>query len=101
MTLPDNIAFSVQQALQEDVGTGDVTADLIAQDTQSEATVICREDAVLSGVAWFNEVFNQIDANITIEWHFKDGDRVPADSILCNLSGNSRALLICKTCRRY
>jgi len=93
MTLPDNIAFSVQLALQEDVGTGDVTADLIAEDSQSEATVICREDAVLSGTAWFDQVFQQVDASVNIKWHFKDGDHVPADAILCDLSGSSRSLL--------
>lgn len=93
MTLPDNIASNVQLALQEDVGSGDVTADLIAKDSQSEATVICREDAVLSGCAWFDEVFKQVDANVNIEWHFNDGDHVPADAILCNLSGSSRSLL--------
>ena len=93
MTLPDNIAFSVQQALLEDIGTGDVTADLIAEDSQSEATVICREDAVLSGRAWFDEVFKQVDASVKVEWHFNDGDNVPADAILCNLSGSSRSLL--------
>ena len=93
MTLPDNIAFSVQQALKEDIGTGDVTADLIAEDSQSEATVICREDAVLSGCAWFDEVFKQVDPSVNVEWHFKDGDNVPANAILCNLSGSSRSLL--------
>ena len=93
MTLPDNIAFSVQQALKEDIGTGDVTADLIAEDSQSKATVICREDAVLSGCAWFNEVFKQVDPSVKVEWHFKDGDNVPANAILCNLSGSSRSLL--------
>ena len=93
MTLPDNIAFSVQQALKEDIGTGDVTADLIAEDSQSEATVICREDAVLSGCAWFDEVFKQVDPSVEVEWHFKDGDNVPANAILCNLSGSSRSLL--------
>ncbi|RVU84233.1 carboxylating nicotinate-nucleotide diphosphorylase [Leucothrix sargassi] len=93
MTLPDNIAFSVEQALLEDVGSGDVTADLIAKDSESEATVICREDAVLSGAAWFDEVFKQVDSDIRIQWHFKDGDHVPADSILCTLNGSSRSLL--------
>ena len=44
-------------ALEEDIATGDVTADLIPKENQSSATVICRDDAILSGVAWFNEVF--------------------------------------------
>ena len=93
MTLPDNIALSVEQALLEDIQTGDVTADLIAADSQSEATVICREDAVLSGCAWFDEVFKQVDDSVKVEWHFKDGDHVPENAILCNLTGSSRSLL--------
>jgi len=93
MKLPENISSQVQLALQEDIGTGDVTADLIPQENQSSATVICRDNAILSGVAWFNEVFNQIDSEIKIEWNFKDGDSVKANSLLCRLSGNSRAIL--------
>lgn len=93
MILPDNITLSVQQALLEDIGSGDVTAGLIAEYAQSKATVICREDAVLSGCAWFDEVFKQVDKSINIVWHFKDGDHIPANSILCDLSGPSRSLL--------
>ena len=80
-------------ALEEDIGSGDVTADLIDVNEQATATVICRDDAILSGKAWFDEVFAQIDNKISIKWHYKDGDRVDAGSILCGLSGNSRALL--------
>ena len=93
MKLPTNISAQVQLALQEDIGSGDVTADLIPVNNNSEATVVCRDDAILSGVAWFNEVFKQIDADVEIQWNFKDGDAVKANSVLCSLSGNSRAIL--------
>ena len=93
MKLPNNIESQVASALAEDIGSGDVTADLIPVDNVSSATVICRDDAILSGVAWFNEVFRQIDEHVQIEWNFNDGDVVPANSILCSLSGNSRSLL--------
>ena len=93
MKLPTNISAQVQLALQEDIGSGDVTADLIPVNNNSEATVVCRDNAILSGVSWFNEVFKQIDADVEIQWNFKDGDTVKADSILCSLSGNSRAIL--------
>ncbi len=93
MKLPKNIKAQVMLALEEDIATGDVTADLIPKENQSNATVICRDDAVLSGVAWFNEVFSQIDSNVKIEWNFKDGDTVKANSVLCTLSGNARAIL--------
>lgn len=93
MTLTDNITFMVQLALREDVGDGDLTADLIAADTMAEATVICREAAVLSGRAWFNEVFRQVDLKVIVDWHFEDGDHVPADAIICSLHGPARSLL--------
>ncbi len=95
MKLPENekIIAQVKLALEEDIATGDVTADLIPKENQSSATVICRDDAILSGIAWFNEVFKQIDAGVKIEWNFKDGDSIEANSVLCALSGNARAIL--------
>ncbi len=93
MKLPNNISEQVKLALQEDIGTGDVTAGLIPLANQSKASVICRDIAIFSGRAWFDEIFNQIDPAVEIIWHFKDGDRVPAGSILCDLSGNARAIL--------
>ncbi len=93
MKLPENIPAQVRLALQEDIGNGDVTADLIPENRRSNATVICREEAILAGTAWFDEVFRQIDPTIKISWNFKDGDTIKANSILCALSGNSRALL--------
>ena len=62
MQLPNDIALTVQRALAEDIGTGDVTADLIPADKQSVATVITREPAVIAGVAWVNEVFQQLES---------------------------------------
>ena len=93
MNLSENIIKMVGLALEEDVGSGDVTADLIDKDEQSTATVICRDNAILSGKAWFDEVFVQIDKSLSIKWNYEDGDHVDAGSILCSLSGNSRALL--------
>ncbi len=93
MKLPKNIKKQVKLALQEDIGSGDVTADLIPQNNQSKASVICRDNAILSGVAWFNEVFQQIDNTLKIKWFYDDGDHIEANSILCTLEGNARALL--------
>lgn len=93
MTLSDNITFMVQLALREDIGDGDLTADLIAEDSQSEASVICREAAILAGRAWFDEVFKQVDPAVNIHWHFEDGDKIPKNSIICDLTGPSRSLL--------
>lgn len=93
MKLPENISAQVKNALEEDIGTGDVTADLIPENSQSSASVVCRDSAILAGSAWFDEVFNQIDSTVNVNWNFKDGDKIKADSILCTLTGRSRALL--------
>lgn len=93
MKLPENISAQVKQALIEDIGSGDVTADLIPKENTSTAKVVCRDDAILVGVAWFNEVFHQIDSSVEINWNFKDGDSVSANDVLCTLSGNSRSIL--------
>ena len=93
MKLPSNIPEQVRLALQEDIGAGDVTADLIPEDNQSKASVVCRDNAVFSGCSWFDEVFRQIDPSVDINWRYKDGDAVEAGAILCHLSGNARAIL--------
>jgi len=93
MKLPENISAQVKLALEEDIGSGDVTADLIPKENHSTAKVVCRDDAILVGVAWFNEVFHQIDEGVEVNWNFKDGDSVKANEIICTLSGNSRSIL--------
>ena len=93
MKLPENIGAQVKLALAEDIGTGDLTADLIPVGNHSTATVICRDNAILSGIAWFNEVFRQIDSQVEIQWNFKDADAVAANQVICSLSGNARSLL--------
>lgn len=87
------ISRSVAIALEEDVATGDLTAQLIPADRTSKATVITREDATLCGRAWFDEVFRQIDTRVQVAWKAQDGDRVRANQLLCELTGPARALL--------
>lgn len=89
----DYIARTVRTALEEDVGAGDLTAQLIPADRVSKATVITREDATLCGQAWFDEVFRQVDSRVQVTWKPVDGDRVRPNQLLCELSGPSRALL--------
>ncbi len=88
-----DIEQQVKQALDEDVGAGDLTADLIPADAIADAVLISREDAVLCGQAWFNEVFQQLDESISITWHFQDGDVIKANSEICRLSGPARSIL--------
>ncbi len=87
------IVAQVQQALHEDVGSGDVTAQLLPADQQAKATVIAREDGVLCGTPWFDEVFHQLDDNVQIQWQCRDGDSVTANQTICTLTGSSRSLL--------
>lgn len=88
-----DIADQVRAALAEDIGTGDLTASLIPADAVAIATVIAREPAVICGSAWFDEVFQQIEPAIRIDWQIGDGARVAADQLLCTLAGPARALL--------
>jgi nicotinate-nucleotide pyrophosphorylase (carboxylating) len=83
----------VRLALAEDVRDGDRTASLIPESSVSRVQVVCREQAVLCGTAWFNEVFQQLDSSVSIEWQVEDGATTTADSVICEMQGNTRALL--------
>lgn len=87
------ITANVSNALQEDLGGGDLTAMLIDEAAHARAIVIARQPMVMAGQPWLNEVFRQIDANVDIEWLFNDGDHVPADAEICILTGPARAIL--------
>lgn len=83
----------VRRVLAEDMGSGDVTAVLVPKTSRMTANVICREEAVLCGISWFNEVFKQLDTGIAIAWAGRDGDLISANQIICTLRGPSRPLL--------
>jgi nicotinate-nucleotide pyrophosphorylase (carboxylating) len=83
----------VRRALQEDMGSGDITAALIDADRQAEATVISREHAVLCGQAWFEQAFLLLDESVRIDWRVADGDAVEPNQILCVVYGPARVLL--------
>ena len=87
-----SIEESVHMAICEDVGDGDITAQLIPEDEIALATVISREDCILCGMDWFEEVFRQIDDEVLIEWNFEDGDVLEAGQTICSLSGSARPL---------
>ncbi len=90
---PTDLKHSVASALAEDLGSGDLTAELIAEGAWAEATVISREAAILCGTRWFDETFAQIDTQVTVTWAAADGDAVEVDQTLCRLTGPARALL--------
>ena len=91
--LPADLFEQVARALLEDVGSGDVSAQLIPATRQARAHVITREAAVLCGAPWFDEVFRQFEPRIGVRWHFQDGAHVSANAVLCDLTGPARGLL--------
>ncbi len=95
MPLPSlsDIQAQVQLALVEDLGSGDRTAALIPADARSRVRVISREAAVICGVAWFEAVFQALDPDIAIDWGCRDGALVEPGQPVCELRGNTRALL--------
>lgn len=84
---------SVAQSLREDIGDGDITAQLIPAEKPATARVITREDARLAGSAWVEEVFRQVDPSVTLQWQFRDGDDVPANAVIFRMEGPARSLL--------
>ena len=89
----EEIDRNIAAALAEDVGGGDLTAQLVPAATFGKATVIAREHAVLCGTAWFERCFRRIDPRVEITWQAADGDRVAPQQTLCTLAGPARALL--------
>jgi len=91
--LAAEIERNVAAALVEDVGRGDLTAQLVPAGRIARATVIARQDAVLCGTAWFARCFASLDGAIALSWKATDGERVAADQVLCEMVGPARALL--------
>jgi nicotinate-nucleotide pyrophosphorylase (carboxylating) len=96
--LMQEIRRGVSHALAEDLGylplaQGDITASLIPPTQQATATIITREDCVVCGVDWVEEVFQQLSDQVVIQWFVKDGDVVTANTLLCEITGPARILL--------
>ncbi|GAM61720.1 quinolinate phosphoribosyltransferase [Vibrio ishigakensis] len=86
--LPVEVTRAVADTLKEDLGgtldaSADITASLIAADTQGVATIITREHGVFCGQMWADEVFKQLGSEVSIEWHVADGDTVEPNQTLC------------------
>lgn len=94
----EDIALSVTRALEEDIGSGDISAQLIEADKLATGTVISREKAVICGRPWVDEVFRQLDPNIILEWHISEGDWVSENQEIFSISGNARVLLSGERC---
>jgi nicotinate-nucleotide pyrophosphorylase (carboxylating) len=84
---------AVRFALEEDIGSGDITAELIPADRIASATIITREPAIFCGRAWVDAAFRQLDPAVTIDWQVEDGDRAEPNQLLARLHGPARSLL--------
>ncbi len=83
----------IKRYLDEDIGSGDLTVQIIPPQQTAKATVICREPAVICGQVWFEAVFSQLDSTISIDWQVQEGQSVDANTTLCHLVGSARNLL--------
>ena len=89
---PEDLDTQVTKALREDVGNGDVTAELVPITQQVRGRVITREDAVLCGRPWVEATFHQLDPGIRLTWHADDGDRIKANAVIFEIAGSARAV---------
>ncbi|HEX5056584.1 MAG TPA: carboxylating nicotinate-nucleotide diphosphorylase [Gammaproteobacteria bacterium] len=89
----DEIAMEVQRALHEDIGTGDLTAELIPGVLNATAKILCREEAVLCGRPWVEAAFGQVDRAIRLAWHAEDGARLHAGMVVCEIHGPARGIV--------
>jgi nicotinate-nucleotide pyrophosphorylase (carboxylating) len=87
------LLHTVRAALNEDIGSGDITALLIPKEQTASATVICREQAVLCGQPWFDAVFAELDSHISVCWQAQDGDNIKNNQTLCTVTGPARSIL--------
>ena len=91
--LEETVTRDVTRALAEDVGTGDLTAQLVPAGKVAHARLLTRQSGVLCGVEWFRRTFEELDPDVEIFWHHRDGEDITANSSLCEIEGNARAML--------
>ncbi len=93
LNVPADLDTQVAGALREDIGSGDVTAQLVPATQQARGRVITREDAILCGRPWVEATFRSLDSNIKLAWQAGDGDRIVAGPVLFTIEGPARAVL--------
>ena len=92
-TLAHARARNVRDALLEDIGQRDWTAELVPAAQRVKARVVAREAAVLCGREWFDACVNALDASARVDWHVAEGGMTQADAAVCHIEANARALL--------
>ena len=91
--LPSDIDSVVRSALAEDIGNGDITAELIPAKKLVSARIISREDGVLCGVPWVNRVFSQLDNSIAVDWRLNESETFKANQVLAEVDGSARPIM--------
>jgi nicotinate-nucleotide pyrophosphorylase (carboxylating) len=92
-TIPVDIAQLVSFCLQEDVGSGDITAELIPADKTISAKLISRDNGIFCGRPWADEVFQQVDSSLTVNWNIEEGSELSPDQTLVQIVGPARSIL--------
>lgn len=88
----------IKLALFEDIGSGDLTASLIPAVQQDCAYIISRQEAILCGTTYVDEIYREIDPQIKISWQTHDGDKITAQQILCDIEGPTRSIVSGERC---
>ena len=91
--LEETVTADVTRALKEDVGLGDLTARLVPEGKTAHARLLTRQSGVLCGVEWFNRTFEELDPDVETFWHHRDGDDIVANTSICEIEGDARAML--------
>ncbi|MBK1691172.1 carboxylating nicotinate-nucleotide diphosphorylase [Ectothiorhodospira mobilis] len=92
-TIPPDHDACIRAALEEDLGSGDITAGLIPETARCRGQVVCKEAAVICGRPWFDAVFARLDPAVAIHWAVAEGEAVPPGTRLLQLEGPTRAVL--------
>lgn len=96
--LMDSIRQQVRLAIAEDVGPGDLTAQLVPASQTAKASIVARQAAVICGLDWVHACFAEIDPNVQVNWLIHEGDEVAAQQVLCEISGLARSILTAERC---
>jgi nicotinate-nucleotide pyrophosphorylase (carboxylating) len=91
--LEETVTRDVTRALAEDIGAGDLTARLVPESRMAKARLLTRQSGVLCGVEWLRRTFAELDPDVEIFWHHRDGDDITADTSLCEIEGKARGML--------
>ena len=92
-TLDEARARNIREALFEDIGRCDWTAQLVPAGRRVQARVVVKEDAVLCGRAWFDGCVHALDPQARVDWQHEEGAQMPSGSVVCRIASDARALL--------